>query len=466
MNIDDLIGKESGVGDVQVAHRAEAPPGPRLSFDTDAQVYTLVAVGAAVVLGVWWRGVASVSGLAEWLTHYGRITGLLAGYLLAMVIISMARVPMLERRLGSDRTARIHAQFGRYSLILIICHVVLISLGYAAHEGTTGINQLISVITGFPEMVNALIGTCLLLSVGFVSAAAIRSRMRYEVWHGLHLLTYVGAYLAFWHQVVIGTEFENNPVAATLWHGLYLTAAVLVLWFRVLTPIRLNLRHRFRVVGVVRESADIVSVMINGRCLDRLNAQAGQFFRWRFLAEGLWYTANPYSLSAVPHDNLMRITVRTVGTHSRKLNTLRKGTRVWAEGPYGALTAGRRGRKKVLLLAGGVGITPLRALFEALPAAPGDLSLIYRAHGVDELTLWGELKDIALRRGANIWYVVNQEDGSRRTITAKVLRARLPDLDQHDVYVCGPPGLAREWHAMLRGAGIPGRRIHHETFEF
>ena len=43
------------------------------------------------------------------------------------------------------------------------------------------------------------------------------------------------------------------------------------------------------------------------------------------------------------------------------------------------MTAGRRSRNKVLLIAGGAGITPLRALFETLPGGPGDLTLLYRA---------------------------------------------------------------------------------------
>ncbi|GAA4963362.1 hypothetical protein GCM10023238_33540 [Streptomyces heliomycini] len=53
---------------------------------------------------------------------------------------------------------------------------------------------------------------------------------------------------------------------------------------------------------------------------------------------------------------------------------------MWAEGPYVALTAQRRSRGKVLLVAGGVGITPMRALFETLPGASGDITLLYRAN--------------------------------------------------------------------------------------
>src|SRR6266702_7264712 len=115
-----------------------------------------------------------------------------------------------------------------------------------------------------------------------------------------------------------------------------------------------------------------------GRHVEELNAEAGQFFRWRFLARGLWWASSPYSLSAPPRRDRLRITVKAAGDHSHALRRLKPGTRVIAEGPYGAMTGAARSRSKVLLIAGGVGITPLRALLESLPAAPGDLTLIYR----------------------------------------------------------------------------------------
>ena len=126
-----------------------------------------------------------------------------------------------------------------------------------------------------------------------------------------------------------------------------------------------------RVAGVTRENADTVSVYVSGASIARLRATSGQFFRWRFLNRDLWWAANPYSLSAAPTAGLLRITVKMTGEHSRALLNLTPGTRVFAEGPYGGLTQDRRRRRKVLLIAGGVGITPLRALFESMPGSPG-----------------------------------------------------------------------------------------------
>ena len=102
---------------------------------------------------------------------------------------------------------------------------------------------------------------------------------------------------------------------------MYAAVAAAILWYRFLTPVRQALRHRLRVVAVTHEAPGVVSVVVGGRHLDELRAEAGQFFRWRFLARGLWWASSPYSLSAAPRPDRLRITVKTLGDHSAALGT-------------------------------------------------------------------------------------------------------------------------------------------------
>jgi ferredoxin-NADP reductase len=222
-----------------------------------------------------------------------------------------------------------------------------------------------------------------------------------------------------------------------------------------------------RVEAVHIEAPGVVSVIIRGRHLDELNAASGQFFRWRFLTRELWWVSSPFSLSAPPQQDRVRITVKALGDHSGSLTDLAPGTRVLAEGPYGAMTAARRRRPKVLLIAGGVGITPIRALFETLPAAPGDLTLLYRASSQRDVVFLDELERLAADRGARLHIVVGRRsDLVGDPLSAAALRANLPDVAAHDVYVCGPPGMTAAATRALRAAGVPRRHIHHESFEF
>jgi len=374
----------------------------------------------------------------------------------------MARVPLLERRIGSDRVARWHAMAGRYTVCLLVAHIVLILLGYAAQDRASVWHETLTVVLDYPDMLKATFGTLILFAVGITSARAARRRLSHEFWYYVHLLTYVAVFLAFFHQLTLGNELSGHTAATAAWYVLYLGVAALVLWFRVLVPLRLNLRHRLRVESVHKEAPGVYSVVVRGERLDELGARAGQFLRWRFLGEGMGWTSTPYSLSATPRQDLMRITVKALGDHSAAVALLRPGTRVWAEGPYGSLTQDRQTAQKSLLIAGGVGITPLRALFETLP---GDVTLLYRARTAEDLALGGELEAIARWRGAKVLYALNGPDGRRPSLTAQSLRASFPDLAGHDVYICGPHGFARDLYEALRTAGVPDRRIHHESFE-
>ncbi|MFF2202718.1 ferric reductase-like transmembrane domain-containing protein [Streptomyces sp. NPDC058145] len=440
-----------------------APSRPRTARRSPAgPVLAVLWAGAAGVVALWWTGTGSVVGTAGWLTGAGRIAGLLCGYACAVLVGLMARVPLLEVRIGSDRVARWHAMAGRYTICLLLAHVGFILAGYAAQDRASLWHETVTVVLDYPDMLKATAGTVILLAVGITSARAARRRTSYEFWYYVHLLTYAAVFLAFFHQLTLGDQFNGRPVATALWYALYLGVAALVVWFRLLAPVRLNRRHRLRVDSVHQEAPGVYSVVVRGRYLDELGARPGQFFRWRFLGEGMGWTSTPYSLSAPPRPDLLRITVKALGDHSAAVPLLRPGTRVWAEGPYGSLTADRATSHRSLLIAAGVGITPLRALFETLP---GEVTLLYRARGAEDLALGGELEAIARWRGARVLYALNGPHGQRPNITAESLRSTFPDLAGHDVYICGPHGFAQDVYRALRAARVPDRRIHHESFE-
>ncbi|MFE6684928.1 ferric reductase-like transmembrane domain-containing protein [Streptomyces sp. NPDC057743] len=446
--------------------RADAPKRrswrpPAVAAPVLAQL--VVWAGAAGVLGLWWVDTASVTGPAGWLTGAGRITGLLAGYACAVLVALMARVPLLDHTVGTDRLARWHAMGGRYAVGLALAHTLLIVWGSALTVHSGVVQETATLVLHYPDMLKATAGFLLLVGTGVVSARAARRRLSYETWHYLHCLTYAALFLTFGHQLSNGADFVGNRAAQLAWYALYLGVAALVAWYRFLLPLRRALRHRLRVTQVHPEAPGVFSVHLTGRRLLDLGAEPGQFFRWRFLAPGLWWTATPYSLSAPPRPDLLRITVKAAGGHSAALARLRPGTRVWAEGPYGAFTAARRSAPKVLLLAGGVGITPLRTLFETLP---GEVTLLYRVRRPEDLALRGELDAIAAARGAVVHYSVSQPEGASWPLTARALGRLVPDLAAHDVYVCGPPGMTEAARRALRAAGVPRHRVHHESFDF
>jgi ferredoxin-NADP reductase len=343
---------------------------------------------------------------------------------------------------------------------------LLIIWGYAVLNHENPVHQTTSLLLSYPDVLMATVAVGLLVAVGVASARAARRRMSYETWHFIHLYTYIAIALSFSHEFSTGADFRDQR-ARVLWSAMYILVALLLLWFRLASPIVAAFRHQLRVVAVRVEGPGVRSVYIAGRGLARLRAEPGQFFRWRFLTKDLWWAANPYSLSAAPNDTMMRVTVKLAGNHSAALAQLAPGTRVIAEGPYGAFTAARRTRRKVLFIGVGIGITPLRALLESVPGRPGDITLLYRARTPADLVLRGEIEQIAQARGAKVHYLVgNRRHGNNDVLSTERLKQIVPDMAMHDVYVCGPEDLMTTLRPSLRRAGVANRHIHYESFTF
>jgi predicted ferric reductase len=392
------------------------------------------------------------------------VTGMAAGYGAAVMLILMSRAPWLEHGIGADRLARWHAWAGPLVIMFTVVHAIAAVAAWA-DASSLDLMAAVSNVLSAPGVLTALLGTAILVLIGLASHRAVRRRLSYEQWHFLHLLTYLAVGLGFAHQLA-GPDLAGRRWLQIAWALLYTYAYALVLRWRVLQPFFQLWRHRLRVEDVRQESADVMSVLMSGRHLDELRAQPGQFFRWRFLTRETWRSAYPFSLSAPPTRNRLRITVWARGDGTRRLFDIPRGTLVFAEGPYGAITSRRVRRRRVLLIAGGVGITPMRALFEAIDLPGKDVTLVYRASKEQNLVLKHELDEIAERSGARVVYLVGPSSDSRNDMSAHALNRIVGDLSDHDVYLCASPGLAARVRGSLMDRGFPRHQLHEERFSF
>ena len=427
----------------------------------------LVAWGIAVV-ALWWfdTSASSVHGAGPAMTAVGRVCGLLAAYLVLVQLLLMARIPAFERAVGLDRLAAWHRGLGTNVILLIVVHILLTVWGYGLAGHHQPLAELVTVIMTYPEMWKATVGTLLFVAVGVASARAARPRISYEVWYALHLTTYLAVFLVFFHQTETGGDFVGHPVNRLLWTAMYVSvAACLVVW-RLILPIAAVARHRMTVDRVVEEAPGVVSVWIRGHDLHRLGARPGQFLLWRFAARGHLVTAPPSSLSAPPTAHQLRITVKAAGDHSRAVALLRPGTPVVAEGPFGHFTAARAHRGRALLVGGGSGIGPVRALAEDLAGRGDDVVVVHRVSRPSDLALGREFE--ALAESSRM--IVHRVIGSRRELgydplEARFLDAAIPDAADRDVFVCGPRGMTTTVVRALRGLGVSRDQIHTEEFD-
>ncbi|MGE5155954.1 MAG: ferric reductase-like transmembrane domain-containing protein [Betaproteobacteria bacterium] len=423
--------------------------------------------GLAISLAVWWMGTpaSSVDSVGAALNEAGRITGMVAGYTLLIQILLMSRVGWLDRIVSANDLVLLHRDLGGLLVVAVLTHMATLIVGYAKLDEISLWAETTTMLSRLPDMISTFVATGLLVGVGLLAIRSVRSRLPYEVWYRLHLVSYGVLLFGYGHQFAAGRDLSNPGIARSYWLGLYAFVLACLAWGRIVSLVRLNLRHRLRVAEIVLEGADMFSIYVRGRRLDELNARAGQYFRWRFLARGCWTQAHPFSLSAAPNERWLRLTVKAVGQHTERLRRLRPGVRVIASGPSGAFTAARRQRHRALLIAGGSGIAPIRALLEDLPRGT---VVVYRASTPDDVVFQEELTWLARDREAEIHYVIGSRDdpGPRRVMTPKGMRRLVPDVNRRDVYLCGPEGLVTAAVKLLRRLHVPRKQIHLDPFEF
>ncbi|MFI9767918.1 ferric reductase-like transmembrane domain-containing protein [Streptomyces sp. NPDC052415] len=438
----------------------QSPPAPptaiRPRVVARTGLYAVLAANAAVVTCFF---VDAGFGAANALLVLGRLAGLYGALFMAFQLLLVARLPWLDRRIGMDRLTSWHRWTGFGILWTLLAHAVFITFGYADSSGLDPVNQLVDLAETVEGVLRAVVALVIVLVVGAVSGRFARRRLAYETWHFIHLYTYLAVVLAFTHQVAVGTTFTASPAATAYWYGLWGVALGAVFTGRLVLPLWRNWRHQLRVSAVVPESDTVVSVHITGRDLDRLPARAGQFFLWRFLTKDRWWQANPFSLSAAPDGRGLRLTVKAAGDGSAGLRDLRPGTRVFAEGPYGAFTALHRTRPGAVLIAGGVGVTPIRALLEELQ---GHAVVVYRVARDRDAVLYDELSELALAKGADLHLVTGPVSPDR--LAPAELARMVPDIADRDVFLCGPPPMMTAVLGSLRELGVPKPQIHFERF--
>jgi predicted ferric reductase len=431
--------------------------------------YALFAGNALLVVLFWWTatGDQPVRSAGDALNALGRVTGLLGTYLVLWQLLLMTRQPWLDAAFGLDRLAVLHRWNGYLALGLLLAHGVLQTLGYQLVDRLSTFDQLGDFVNAYDGLLPAIAGLLLLVLVVGVSITVARRRLAYETWYFVHLYTYLAIALAFAHELAVGADLIASRAFALYWWLLYGVVAACLLGFRVALPLARFGRHRFRVERLQREAAGVVSIYIAGRQLDRLRAEAGQFMIWRFLDRDRWWQAHPFSLSAAPGGSRLRLTVKRIGDFSGRAATIRPGTPVLVEGPFGGFTPRAASRPKVLLIAGGIGITPLRALAEELADEGRDVCLVHRCRREQDAVFRDELRRLAERPNVRVEYLLSEQRarrGGQDPLSRASLARLVPDAAQRDVFVCGPPAMTRLVELSLQRLGVPAAQVHTEAF--
>jgi predicted ferric reductase len=402
--------------------------------------------------------------MGESVSALGRMLGILATVLLLIQVMLAARAPFVERALGHDRALALHSSIGQPAMLLLLAHGVLLTVGWAWMLDRGILEQYVRFFQSQWIMLS-IVAVGVLGVVAITSVAAVRKQWRYETWHAIHIAAYVGVGLSVPHQFFDGSTFVASSAAAWIWAAGYVVAFGSLLTWRVAVPMWRAWRHRMVVQHIRRDDDGTVTITMTGALMDEWGAQPGQFLLWRFWTKGMWATAHPYSLSAAPDGQSLRITVASLGDHSTLVRAIEPGTRVTASGPYGLFTHEARTAHHLVLAAAGVGVTPVRAMLEDPEVVLGECDVILRAHSERDMPLLEEITILAQAKGARVHTLWGPRG---RGWTPANDRVELIDLVPHiadaDLFVCGPVKWADALETEALSLGVPQDAIHREAY--
>lgn len=433
-------------------------------------IVILIAANLLVVCGFW--GSSSGSMLTDsWsdggpAIALGRLTGLLLQLTLLIQLILIGRVTFIERALGFDRLNWLHRRIGYSLAALLVLHPLLLTWGYSLVNEQTAPSAFIGLVIGFDEVLQAVLGFILLIGVIAASVPWVRRKLRYESWHFIHLATYVAMWLSFSHQVESGGDFANRSLYV-YWYALNGGVIGVYFLYRFLRPFASWYRHRFVVSRIVQESPDVWSVYITGRNMAAFRFEPGQFATLHLLTRGLW-AGHPFSFSQEYDGVTLRFSIKALGDGTSLIAKLRPGVRVLIDGPLGTFVPRKARTDKFLLIGGGIGITPLRAIAGALAPRGADIVVLYGARTKEHVALLNELT----QKVGSTHLFLSGETGAlppgavRGTIDTAAIRQLVPDVKQRDVYVCGPVPMMDALIRSLHDLGVPSEQIHSERFAF
>jgi predicted ferric reductase len=211
----------------------------------------------------------------------------------------------------------------------------------------------------------------------------------------------------------------------------------------------------------------VTSVVISGKNLENFRIQPGQFMLIRFLTKNLWWQTHPFSLSKFPDGKTIRLSIKNVGDFTSVVKYIKKGSPVYIDGPYGIFTRKVVKKNKVLLIAGGIGITPVRSLLEDLLIQKKDVVFLYSNKVKEEIVFKNEFDSLQKTKPFLAYYFLSQENQKgfiSGRIDAQQIQELVKDVRDRDIFICGPLPMMQSLKNDLVNIGVPKSQIHYEQF--
>lgn len=420
----------------------------------------------------------------EWSHSIGLSLALAAlAYLLIQAVLAL-RLSVLDRILSHNLVMIHHRRVAVLAVILATLHPLCMFLFERVTK--TGIH--------LADEWPLLVGAMALTTLWFTAAVALYRKfleLPFHTWWLGHrlgvstLIVLVGVHKIF----VTGEYTEAGDLAGTI--AIVLFFLGVLAYNEIVKPARLS-RRTYTVSEVTSPGAETHEIVLDPPSGTSLDHAPGQFAFLTFRSARLPREEHPFTIASSPQDNgRLRFTIRCSGDFTSGLGQLLPGDSCLVDGPYGLFTSKAHdpdGARPLVLIAGGVGITPMLSMLRAMHADADKAQ-----DGRRVLCIWSNrtagdvvhreefaafVRDMPHLRLVHVLTRAQKPDGEDlpgevrygRIDTELVSELAGPMLKKGDAsapplaYICGPAPMMAAMRQALKDAGMAGRDIHTEEF--
>ncbi len=399
--------------------------------------------------------------------------GTFATSVLVCAVVLPSRLRSLTRIFGIDGVLGMHRFAGLLIAALVLAHIVVVVVVNPADVGLLDILHA-------PNRARAATGaTAALGALIVLTVLRRRLRHRYEVWRWVHV-GLAGSVLVLTALHIWWLDHLIRDRAISAWFAILVLGVLGVLAYRWLWRPVFGARSKYVVREVRPETGTVSTLVVEPRGNPhRLGRRSSGFspgqFAWLRMSPSMGAQEHPFTIASSAHlTDRKELTVRHSGDFTRAVRQLRPGDPVWLDGPHGSFSVDLQPSAGLVMIAGGVGITPmismLRTLAHRRDRRPHRLVMVART--VDELLFRTELSELTERLDLTIVELLRQPpegwSGASGAVDEALLTALLPGRFRRNrlgYFLCGPPALVTDVVTVLDELDIPMPRIHTERFD-
>lgn len=402
----------------------------------------------------------------SWLGEAAVLLGALALSIMALQALISGRHTWFAHEVGFDNVLQFHRQIGIGALFLVIAHPVAL---FIAHP------SLIHFLDPREETLRALTLMALLgASIVLIISSLWRKRfgLPYEWWRLLHGGLALFIVFGGLGHAIMAQRYTEGLVTSMGLALLILIPACLVLETRLLRPWRM--RHRpWRVVDTKLERGDTTTLTLEPAGPHRFTFQPGQFF-WITLGNTPWsLQQHPFSLSSsAASSGRITFSAKRLGDFTRQLPKVTANTPAFIEGPFGAFIPRPNNPSGLVMIAGGIGITPFMSMLYTFRDQQDrqPIWLIYANPTWQEATFRDNLDELAQQLNLTLIHVISDPhegwEGEVGYVDQDLLARCLPQDDgKRDYFICGPDPMMDSAEKGLIAQGVAPTHIFSDRFD-